>query len=68
MATATKPPMVGMREVAARLNVQYETALGWANDGKLPFAIRVGKLWRIDPHRLDEFCRGESTPAGCSDR
>lgn len=45
-----------VKDVAARLQVATKTVLLWISEGLLP-AVRVRKVYRIDPADLEEFCR-----------
>jgi len=44
--------MIGLNDVAVRLGVHYMTAYWWARLGVIP-ASKVGRMWRIDPDRLE---------------
>ncbi len=50
---ATPDTMLSIAEVAMRLGISKGHAYRLARSGKLPGAVRVGRLWRVDARRLE---------------
>lgn len=48
------PPLLSVREAAARLAVSSATVRRWIATGELP-ALRIGSSVRIDPERLSAW-------------
>lgn len=46
---AEGPALVGPREIATLLGIGYRLALLWTEDGRLPVAVREGRVLRYDP-------------------
>jgi excisionase family DNA binding protein len=58
-------PLLTMDEVASMLSVTKARAYELARQRLIP-AVRLGRQWRVDPHRLQEFVAtgGCSLPGG----
>lgn len=53
------PVMMTVQDVAQRLNVGYNTALRWVQEGEIN-AVKVGKkIWRIPRESFLEFVEVE---------
>lgn len=49
-------PTIGLREIAKRLGINYETARRWAADGRLPvFKLNGRGRWRAFVEQFDEY-------------
>jgi excisionase family DNA binding protein len=52
----TERPTIGLREIAKRMDINYETARRWANLGRLPvFRWNGVGRWRGHTDQVDEF-------------
>ena len=53
------PVMMTVQDVAQRLNVGYNTALRWVQEGEIN-AVKIGKkIWRIPRESFLEFVESE---------
>lgn len=49
-------PTIGLREIAKKMGINYETARRWANMGRLPvFRYNGIGRWRGHVDQVDEF-------------
>lgn len=49
-------PTIGLREIAKKMDINYETARRWANMGRLPvFRYNGVGHWRAHVDQVDEF-------------
>jgi excisionase family DNA binding protein len=62
-------PTLGLRDIAKRLDINYETARRWANLGRLPvFKYNGVGRWRATQDQVDEFLeKHKNTAATWSD-
>jgi excisionase family DNA binding protein len=48
-----KPKLLTIKEAADRAQIHPETAYKLARSGKMPGAVKLGGVWRINCKRLD---------------
>lgn len=51
-------PMLSLAEFAEWFGINYNTAWKLANHGQIPGAIKVGRRWQVNPHKLLEQVGG----------
>lgn len=57
-------PTIGLREIAKRMDINYETARRWANMGRLPvFRWNEVGRWRGHVDQVDEFIQKHKNKA-----
>jgi len=56
-AEATPKPLVHMNVVATRLGIPVNSVYSMVRRGILP-AVKLGRLWRMDPDRLEAWISG----------
>lgn len=49
------PPLMETREAAQLLGVSIRTLARLAGQGKIPGAVKIGKLWRFNRRKLYDF-------------
>ena len=54
---------LSVNEVSKYLKLPEETVYKYARDGRMP-ASKVGRYWRFDRDRLNDWVRGPKQPAG----
>ena len=53
-------PLMNMKQLAAYLNINYQTAWRYSKAGKIP-AFRVGGGWRVSKVKLDQWIKDKES-------
>lgn len=59
---AEKQSAFDLKEFAALMHIDYNTAYDMFRDGRLPGAMRVGSSIRLDPATISEWLREHTAP------
>jgi excisionase family DNA binding protein len=58
--TSNDAPFLSAKQVARVFGIAERTVQAWAAAGILP-AVRLNRLWRFQPHALDDVLRRKNT-------
>lgn len=55
------PKYLSPQELAEMLGVAITTVYGWTSDRQIPF-LKIGRLVRFDPLRIDKWLKEKTVP------
>lgn len=65
MAKKRVSPLMNVDELAEYLGLQKQTIYNWLHQKKIN-GIKIGKVWRFDRRRIDDWIRDLSKPSPSS--